>query len=154
MPSLQWARHPESDEVNSVSPKSQRSDLDSSSVMRSKTALRPAGSLQRRPSANTRYMNMLLELDAVPRFHNMLASFFTWVLLAGFVIFPGTFASIQYSCTCQITSGNFRRRVDHPPNFRLTWFLAQVRSMDLRARYPPSSMYSVNKEGGSPLRQS
>ncbi|KAH7322181.1 hypothetical protein B0J17DRAFT_554666, partial [Rhizoctonia solani] len=55
----------------------------------------PGGSLKRRPSANTRYMNMLLELDAVPRFHNMLASFFTWILLAGFVIFPGTFTSIQ-----------------------------------------------------------
>lgn len=53
------------------------------------------GSLKRRPSANTRYMNMLLELDAVPRVHNMLASFFTWILLAGFIIFPGTFTSIQ-----------------------------------------------------------
>lgn len=40
-------------------------------------------------------MNMLLELDAVPRIHNMLASFFTWILLAGFIIFPGTFTSIQ-----------------------------------------------------------
>ncbi|CAE6453859.1 unnamed protein product [Rhizoctonia solani] len=98
MPSLQWARHPESNEMPinfAVSPKSQRSDLDLPRAMKSKSALRPAGSLQRRPSANTRYMNMLLELDAVPRFHNMLASFFTWILLAGFVIFPGTFTSIQ-----------------------------------------------------------
>ncbi|EUC60956.1 methyltransferase domain protein [Rhizoctonia solani AG-3 Rhs1AP] len=91
MPSLQWARHPESNEIpvnSAASPKSQRSDLDSPWAMQSKSALRPAGSLQRRSSANTRYMNMLLELDAVPRFHNMLASFFTWILLAGFVIFP------------------------------------------------------------------
>ncbi|CAE7105293.1 unnamed protein product [Rhizoctonia solani] len=105
MPSLQWARHPEPDEipVHPASPKSQRSDLDLPAAMKSKSALRPDGSLQRRPSANTRYMNMLLELDAVPRFHNMLASlirhvrasFFTWILLAGFVIFPGTFTSIQ-----------------------------------------------------------
>lgn len=40
-------------------------------------------------------MNMLLDLDAVPKVHNMLASFFTWILLAGFIIFPGTFTSIQ-----------------------------------------------------------
>ncbi|CUA69009.1 hypothetical protein RSOLAG22IIIB_13904 [Rhizoctonia solani] len=92
MSSLQWAHQPE---MHAPSPKSQRSDLDSPSAMKSKGALRPTGSLQRRPSANTRYMNMLLELDAVPRFHNMLASFFTWILLAGFVIFPGTFTSIQ-----------------------------------------------------------
>jgi hypothetical protein len=40
-------------------------------------------------------MNMLLDMDNIPRLHNILASFFTWILLAGFVIFPGTFTSIQ-----------------------------------------------------------
>jgi hypothetical protein len=40
-------------------------------------------------------MEMLLALDTIPRSHNILASFFTWILLAGFVIFPGTFTSIQ-----------------------------------------------------------
>ncbi|CAE6376920.1 unnamed protein product [Rhizoctonia solani] len=98
MPSLQWARHPESDEMtvsSIVSPTSQRSDLGPSPTEKSKSLSRPGGSLKRRPSANTRYMNMLLELDAIPKFHNMLASFFTWILLAGFVIFPGTFTSIQ-----------------------------------------------------------
>ncbi|CAE6531077.1 unnamed protein product [Rhizoctonia solani] len=103
MPALQWAHHPGSAEIPVGSPNSQRSDLGSESfpVMKSKSS-RPGGSLKRHPSANTRYMNMLLELDAVPRFHNMLASlagkpasFFTWILLAGFVIFPGTFTSIQ-----------------------------------------------------------
>ncbi|KAJ7901588.1 hypothetical protein B0H13DRAFT_2663928 [Mycena leptocephala] len=29
-----------------------------------------------------RYMNMLLALDGIPRLHNMLAAFFTWILLA------------------------------------------------------------------------
>lgn len=38
---------------------------------------------------------MLLALDAVPRLDNLLASFFTWILLAGFVLFPGTFTSLQ-----------------------------------------------------------
>ena len=37
---------------------------------------------------------MLLSLDTIPRLHNILASFFTWILLAGFLVFPGTFTSI------------------------------------------------------------
>ncbi|KUI57822.1 hypothetical protein VP1G_05117 [Cytospora mali] len=44
---------------------------------------------------NTRYMEMLLSLDKIPRLHNILASFFGWLVLAGFVVFPGTFTSIQ-----------------------------------------------------------
>ena len=40
---------------------------------------------------------MLLALDTIPRLHNILAAFFTWILLAGFVIFPGTFTSLQSS---------------------------------------------------------
>lgn len=49
----------------------------------------------RQPSAMTRYTNMLLALDKIPRLDNLLASFFTWLLLAGFVLFPGTFANLQ-----------------------------------------------------------
>ncbi|KAJ6551388.1 hypothetical protein B0H19DRAFT_1157441 [Mycena capillaripes] len=40
-------------------------------------------------------MNMLLALDGIPRLHNMLAAFFTGILLAGFVLLPGTFTSLQ-----------------------------------------------------------
>jgi hypothetical protein len=40
-------------------------------------------------------MNMLLNLDAVPRTHNLASSFFTWILLAGFVVLPATFTSIE-----------------------------------------------------------
>ncbi|KAG6336218.1 hypothetical protein ID866_2869 [Astraeus odoratus] len=41
----------------------------------------------------TRYVRMLLALDDIPNLYNLLASFFTWILLAGFILFPGTFAS-------------------------------------------------------------
>jgi hypothetical protein len=41
------------------------------------------------------YMSMLLSLDRIPRMHNMLVSFFVWILLAGFVIIPGSFTSSQ-----------------------------------------------------------
>lgn len=50
---------------------------------------------QSRSQMDTKYMNMLLALDSIPRLHNILASFFTWILLAGFVLFPGTFTSLQ-----------------------------------------------------------
>jgi len=59
------------------------------------TKSRPAGGLTRQSSVHTRYMTMLLAQDTIPRFHTILAAFFTWVLLAGFLVFPGTFTSLQ-----------------------------------------------------------
>lgn len=38
---------------------------------------------------------MLLSLDKVPRGHNILVSFFAWILLAGFVIMPGSFTGAK-----------------------------------------------------------
>lgn len=56
---------------------------------------RPTAGLQRVDTLQTRYMEMLLSLDKIPRLHNILASFFGWILLAGFIVFPGTFTSIR-----------------------------------------------------------
>ena len=36
-------------------------------------------------------------MDEIPRLHNILASTFTWVLLAGFLVIPGTFTSFKNS---------------------------------------------------------
>ncbi|KHN96351.1 uncharacterized protein MAM_05640 [Metarhizium album ARSEF 1941] len=44
-----------------------------------------------------RYVRMLLRLDQVPFLHNAFAAFFVWLLLAGFLFFPGTFTSIRKS---------------------------------------------------------
>ena len=38
-----------------------------------------------------------MRLKSIPKIHNILASFFTWLVLAGFVVFLSTFASIQNS---------------------------------------------------------
>lgn len=43
----------------------------------------------------TDYDRMCKESNNAPKLHNMLASFFTWILLAGFIVFPGTFTSLQ-----------------------------------------------------------
>ncbi|KAJ6561768.1 hypothetical protein B0H19DRAFT_943811, partial [Mycena capillaripes] len=44
---------------------------------------------------DTKYVNMLLAIDGIPPMYNILANFFTWILLAGFVLFPGTFTNLQ-----------------------------------------------------------
>jgi hypothetical protein len=43
----------------------------------------------------TEYTHMLLALDAVPFWHNAAASAATWILLAGFVVLPGTFSTLS-----------------------------------------------------------
>lgn len=50
---------------------------------------------RRRTTAKTRYIDMLLGLDHVSPLHNILASVFVWILLAGYIVFPATFNSLQ-----------------------------------------------------------
>lgn len=79
---------PSSDKPNPNAPS--QKDIDAGA------APKPRPPLESNPSqANTRYMNMLLALDDIPQLHNIMAGFFTWILLAGFVLFPGTFTSLQ-----------------------------------------------------------
>jgi hypothetical protein len=49
------------------------------------------------PPQSSRYVRMLLQLDRIPGLHNVLASLFTWLLLAGYIVFPGTFTSLRRS---------------------------------------------------------
>lgn len=49
------------------------------------------------PPLSTRYIDMLLQLDKIPVIYNILSSIFSWLLLAGYMVFPGTFASIRNS---------------------------------------------------------
>ncbi|KAJ7157637.1 hypothetical protein C8R43DRAFT_883320 [Mycena crocata] len=58
-------------------------------------ALRPPMPPPTVSQMDTKYVNMLLAVDGIPPLYNILASFFTWILLAGFVLFPGTFTSLQ-----------------------------------------------------------
>lgn len=60
------------------------------------TPQRP-GLQRRRTTARTRYIDMLLGLDTVSPLHNILASLFVWILLAGYIVFPATFNSLQKS---------------------------------------------------------
>jgi hypothetical protein len=62
--------------------------------IRSEKPHRP-GLARRRTTARTRYIDMLLGLDDVSPFHNLLASLFVWILLAGYVVFPATFNKLR-----------------------------------------------------------
>jgi hypothetical protein len=51
------------------------------------------------PPLSTRYIDILLQLDKIPVLYNILSSIFTWLLLASYIVFPGTFTSIRSSQT-------------------------------------------------------
>lgn len=57
----------------------------------------PRPPMVRVPSTETRYMQMLLHLDRIPRVYNFFAGLSTWILLASFLIIPGTFTSFKNS---------------------------------------------------------
>ncbi|KAH6655433.1 hypothetical protein BKA67DRAFT_515420 [Truncatella angustata] len=71
-----------------------KTDTRRNASVRSAAAPRP-GVQRANTSFQTRYMDMLLSLDTIPRLHNIYASLFTWILLAGYVVLPGTFTSIR-----------------------------------------------------------
>ena len=54
---------------------------------------------------NTRYINMFLQLDYIPQLHNIYAFISIYILLAGYIIFPGTFTSIRNSSTVEGVAG-------------------------------------------------
>lgn len=71
-----------------------RLDPGRNASVRSTTTV-PRPEIRRANTVQTRYMEMLLSLDTIPRLHNIYASFFTWLALAGYVFFPGTYTSIR-----------------------------------------------------------
>ncbi|GLA21325.1 hypothetical protein AnigIFM62618_010632, partial [Aspergillus niger] len=48
-------------------------------------------------AGQSRYIQMLLEVDHMPWIYNIIASVAHWVLLAGYLVIPGTFTSLQTS---------------------------------------------------------
>jgi hypothetical protein len=62
----------------------------------------PEGGISYEP-LETRYVRMILEADKAPWQYNLLASGAHWVLLAGYLVIPGTFTSLQKSDTVHNT---------------------------------------------------
>ena len=85
----------DSDERHKASIPTQDQGQDRSASDASKKDTRPHLMHGTPSQMDTQYVNMLLALDDIPKLHNMLAKFFNWILLAGFVLFPGTFTSLE-----------------------------------------------------------
>ncbi|KAM7212659.1 hypothetical protein V8F06_011947 [Rhypophila decipiens] len=62
---------------------------------RKQSSQSPPAPLMPTNATQTKYMEMLLSLDKIPQLHNILCSCFTWLLLAGFVVIPGSFTSLR-----------------------------------------------------------
>ncbi|KAF7311163.1 hypothetical protein MKEN_01017500 [Mycena kentingensis (nom. inval.)] len=60
--------------------------------MRSKKIINRPLKLRTAPEMNTRYVHMLVDMENIRPFYKVLAHLATWLLLAGFVLAPGTFA--------------------------------------------------------------
>ncbi|KAH7026873.1 hypothetical protein B0J12DRAFT_359661 [Macrophomina phaseolina] len=70
---------------------------------------RPA--LCRAPTTQTQYVDLLVRLDEIPRWHNILCAFCTWILLAGYLVFPATFTKVQARVDGEIDDGRDRDAV-------------------------------------------
>ena len=75
----------------------------------------------------TQYMEMLLQLDQSPSLRNFMTSLFTWILLAGYLVFPGTFTSLRNSTEVKVTAGSSNTEghvVSTVQNVPLPWLAA------------------------------
>lgn len=74
------------------------------------------------PPLSTRYIDMLLDLDNISTIYNLLASLFTWLLLAGYMVLPGAFTSIRNSRVLSDNAGKAGRVVvKAAQNLPLLW---------------------------------
>lgn len=73
----------------------------------------------------TRYVRMLLALDEIPELYKLLAAFFTWILLAGFILFPGTFASWDNQ-PAGSTASQIAEVINHVPLLVIAWICTGV----------------------------
>jgi len=67
----------------------------------------------------SRYTEMMFE--EVPTIYTFLSCFFTWILLAGFVVLPGTFSALQEFETSSGELGNILRTIRHLPLYVLSF---------------------------------
>ena len=82
------------------------------------------------PVPTSRYIHMLLSIDSIPKIYNLLAAFSTWILLAGYVLLPGTFTSLQ-NMPAPVDPSDPDYDPSDPPNAIQTWFLERVRNTPL-----------------------
>ena len=63
------------------------------------------------PTFKTKYIGMLLQVYEIPTLYNVLAAAFTWILLAGYLVLPGTFTSLRNSRAVKDVAGKSQAEV-------------------------------------------
>ncbi|KAJ7153650.1 hypothetical protein C8R46DRAFT_898023 [Mycena filopes] len=74
----------------------------------------------------TKYVSMLLAIDDISAVNNLLASFFTWILLAGFVLFPGTFTNLQQKTDLNAVESTAVNVIKHLSLYVVAWVCTSV----------------------------
>lgn len=80
----------------------------------------------------TEYVRMLLELQDIHWLYNFMASLAAWMLLAGYLVIPGTFTSLQKSDTItnKVAQNEAEKAVlktiQNPPLVAIAWVLLSI----------------------------
>lgn len=80
---------------------------------------------------HSRYVQMLLDVDHMPWIYNVIASVAQWTLLAGYLVVPGTFTSLQRSDKIEplgdISTGKaILGTIQNPPLLAIACFLFSI----------------------------
>jgi hypothetical protein len=80
----------------------------------------------------TEYVRMLLELQDIHWLYNFMASLAAWMLLAGYLVIPGTFTSLQKSdsLTNKVAQNDAEKAIlntiQNPPLVAIAWALLGI----------------------------
>lgn len=83
-------------------------------------------------TVETEYVGMLLELHSIHWIYNFAASFANWMLLAGYLVIPGTFTSLQKSDSIADKLSQNRAEkailetIQNPPLVAISWSLLGI----------------------------
>ncbi|KAL3459607.1 hypothetical protein BJX64DRAFT_279113 [Aspergillus heterothallicus] len=83
-------------------------------------------------TVETEYVRMLLELQNIHWMYNSAASLATWTLLAGYLVIPGTFTSLQQSDTVENRlfqnqgENVILKTIQNPPLVAIAWSLLAI----------------------------
>ncbi|KJA18265.1 hypothetical protein HYPSUDRAFT_45441 [Hypholoma sublateritium FD-334 SS-4] len=97
---------------------------------------------------DTQYVNMMLALDDISMMYSILASFSAWILLAGFILFPGTFSSLQKTVTNKVGTGAVPTNVIDRVTFIVAWACTGIGALGklwLWWRWRKNYIFALNK---------
>ncbi|KAI9890595.1 MAG: hypothetical protein M1814_003793 [Vezdaea aestivalis] len=90
----------------------------------------------------TKYINLLIEWNSIPFMYNAFAGLFTSIILAAYVVLPGTFTSLRNSKAIENATGEDRAK---------SAVLDTVRNVPLLGIASPSKISDPSEQAANPL---